>query len=109
MKKIIRAVLLIVIIFTGFMGFFYMNQVGLDGKVDLAGSLQVSPMMLILTSVFLALVLLTNIFAWIAIFAAVVLLVIYYAFGKTIITGQQMMAIYLLVFGVVDIWISHKD
>jgi hypothetical protein len=108
MKGILRAVLGIMIVVTGFLGFFYLKDVGLEGTVNLLG-FSVSPLMLILTAIVLAFILLTNFFAWIAIGAAITLLVLYYGFNKTVIEGQQMMIIYLLIFGLIDIWISKKE
>jgi hypothetical protein len=109
MKKIIKAILLFIIVLTGFLGFYYMNRVGLDGPIELGADLVVSPMMLIITAVVLTLILITNVFAWIAIIGAAVLLILYYAFDITMIKGQQMMAIYLLLYGLVDIWLTTGD
>ncbi|MBN2628876.1 MAG: hypothetical protein JXA95_19590 [Spirochaetales bacterium] len=108
MKGIIRAILGVIIVVTGFLGFYFMKDVGLEGDVALLG-FTVSPLMLIVTAIVLAFILLTNFFAWIAIGAAIVLLILHYGLHKTVIEGQQMMIIYLLVFGLVDIWISKKD
>ncbi|MDC7221712.1 MAG: hypothetical protein PQJ59_17400 [Spirochaetales bacterium] len=108
MKGIIRVILGIIILVTGILGFYYLKDYGLEERFVLAG-ISLSPLMLIATAIILAFILLTNFFAWIAIGGALVLLVLYYGFDKTVIEGQQMMIIYLLIFGLVDIWISKKD
>ncbi len=108
MKGIVRIILGVIILVTGFLGFYFMKDVGLEGEIQLLG-FTLSPLMLIITAIILAFILLTNFFAWIAIGAAIILLILYYGFHKTVIEGQQMMIIYLLIFGLVDIWISKKD
>ncbi len=108
MKGIVRIILGIIIIVTGVLGFYFMRDVGLEGEVNLLG-FTVSPLMLIITAIVLAFILLTNFFAWIAIGAAIILIILHYGLHKTVVEGQQMMIIYLLIFGLIDIWISKKD
>ena len=109
MRKGIKAILFFLIVLTGFLGFFFMNRVGLDGAINLGNGLIISPMMLIITAVVLALILMTNIFAWLSIAGAAILLLLTYVFDKTIFEGQQMMAIYLMIFALIDIWLTRDD
>lgn len=108
MKQIIRGIIIMSILVLGIVGFYFLRKVGLNGEVIILGY-TLSPLMMILTAIALAFILITNFFAWIAIGVAIVLLILFYGFNKVVMDGQQMMIVYLLIFGLIDIWISKKD